>query len=197
MSARFAQNGLLQPSQLWRRPDRVELPLRKVGFQKIHFYQCAGFTPVVQPEIPGIIIFTDNGALDRVFLREQPKAVQVLWFDRDGHPLLGFGDPNFPLIQAVIFEGDPVQVDPAAIAEQGGLTDRGGKPAAPVIGDEGDETLVPRFQEKVVHFFLGVGIADLDMARRGVFAEGLRCRRNPMNTVLSHPAAGHDDKVAG
>ncbi len=46
-----------------------------------------------------------------------------------------------------------------------------------------------------MHLFLCVGVSDLDMAGGGVFAIGLRRRRDPMNAILSNPATRHDDKI--
>jgi hypothetical protein len=92
-------------------------------------------------------------------------------FDRYGHSFLRLGHPYLPLIQTLILERDLVEIDPATVAETGGLADGGRKTSSAVVGDVGHETFVPCLQQEVVHFFLGVGVADLHVAGRRVLRE--------------------------
>ena len=48
-----------------------------------------------------------------------------------------------------------------------------------------------------MHFFLGVGISNLYMTRRGIFRQYFRGGRHPMDAIFAHPATAHDDEFSG
>jgi len=120
-------------------------------------------------------------------------------FRRDGHrhTLLGFGNPDLPLIQTGIFEGYLFQLDLAAIGIKRRFTDRTGQATAAIIGDKTNQSLVARFKKKIMHFLLRVGVANLHVSGGRVFGKGLRGGGYAVNAVFADAPSAHDHQIAG
>ncbi len=118
-------------------------------------------------------------------------------FGLDGHrhAFLGFRHPDFPNIQTIVFERHVVEIHPGAAGKPGRLTDRRRQPPATVVGDESNEPLIAGFQQEIVHFLLRVGVADLHVPRRGVFAVDLAGSSNTVDAVFSDAPAAHHDEI--
>ena len=114
----------------------------------------------------------------------------------NSHALLGFRDPDFPLIQAVVLERHAAQVHFGSSGKTGRFAHGRRQPSAAVVSDELHQAFVAGLDQKVVHLFLGVRVADLDVPGRSVFAVHLAGRGHAVNAVLAHAPAAHDDQFA-
>ncbi len=194
---RNAQHRLGQAAQGRRSPDGLELPLGKGRCEQIQIDIGTGGPVVGDMKFPGIGVGADHAAFDGMLPGQRHETIQMRGIDGHGHALLGFGDPDLPLVQAVVFQGHFFQLDVAAVGKKRTLADGRGEPAAAVVGDKADQPFVTGLQQKIVHLLLGVRIADLDVAGRRVFGKGGRRGRHAVNAVLAHPTAQHDGQVAG
>ena len=126
-----------------------------------------------------------------------PQRGQPFGIHGDDHPLLRFGEPDLPRLEARVLERHEGEVDVGADAV-GHLADGGGQTARPTVGDRRPQPVGAG--EHVDEQLLRDGIADLhagagDLAGRGVHRRA--GERRPPDAVPAGAAAEHDDPVAG
>ncbi len=148
-------------------------------------------------QFSGIGVAPDHRAFHCVFLGKPHEFIQVFRTNGNRHALLGFGNPNLPLIKALIFKRHFLKSDLAAVRIARRLTDRGRQAPAAVVGDKLDESFIAGFQQKIMHLFLGVGVSNLHMSSRCVFRKGFRGGGHAVNTIFANPAATHDHTFTG
>ena len=110
------------------------------------------------------------GDVDAVARASPQQLVDVVRGNGEDHPLLGFGQPDLPRLEARVLERHGVELDVGADA-LGHLADRRREPAGATVGDRRPQMLGA--VEHVDQQLLGDRVADLharpgDLAGRGV-----------------------------
>jgi hypothetical protein len=127
---------------------------------------------------------------------EGEESFQLLRRDRDGHPLLRFGDEDLPGLQAGVFQGAAVEMkfETAGILRH--LADGRGEATGAVVGNRTVEAAVAGEDEEVEHAPLGDRIADLDGGHRRTFVQLFGREGGAVDAVLADAAADHNDAIA-
>ena len=131
--------------------------------------------------------------------RQSAAARPTARAHRQDHPLLGFGNPDFGIRQAVVLDRRFVEPDlgPDLFAH---LADGAGETAGAAIGHGVVQPAVAGGQQHVEHHFLGDRVADLHGSAREAFAlagQFGRAERGAVDAVAAGAAAEGHDVVAG
>ena len=110
----LAQHRLGQ-ADLRRQPPGFELPGRKLLLQERQVHKRAVRPWYLTSRTPRIGVAAHDGGLHRVLPGQALEAGLVLRRHGHHHALLGFGHPDFPGVQALVFQGHRRKLDlPAA-----------------------------------------------------------------------------------
>ncbi len=181
-----------------RHVDGVADHRRAAVVEKLHRQVGHLLVVVFQQQPAGGHEAADRRSLDALRGAQGRKVVPFLRRHGQHHALLGLGDPDFRVGEALVLQRHAIQPDLGAdlLAH---LAHGAGKPAGAAVGHGVVEVAVAGGQEDVQEHFFGDGVADLHGAAGDGFAlagQLGRAEGGAMDAVAAGPSAHGHDEVA-